>query len=165
MLELKNIRKVYRIGEVETRAVDGITVSFREQEFVAVLGESGSGKTTFLNIIGGLDRYDEGELIIKGKSTKNFKEREWDAYRNNSVGFVFQSYNLISHLSIVTNVELGMTLSGVSREEKHGAGHRSAGAGRAEGASAQEAQPAFRRTDAARSHRPRAGQRPRNPAL
>ena len=119
MLELKNIRKVYRIGEVETRAVDGITVSFREQEFVAVLGESGSGKTTFLNIIGGLDRYDEGELIIKGKSTKNFKEREWDAYRNNSVGFVFQSYNLISHLSIVTNVELGMTLSGVSREEKH----------------------------------------------
>lgn len=110
---------MYRIGEVETRAVDGITVSFREQEFVAVLGESGSGKTTFLNIIGGLDRYDEGELIIKGKSTKNFKEREWDAYRNNSVGFVFQSYNLISHLSIVTNVELGMTLSGVSREEKH----------------------------------------------
>lgn len=110
---------MYRIGEVETRAVDGITVSFREQEFVAVLGESGSGKTTFLNIIGGLDRYDDGELIIKGKSTKNFKEREWDAYRNNSVGFVFQSYNLISHLSIVTNVELGMTLSGVSREEKH----------------------------------------------
>ena len=119
MLELKDIRKVYRVGELETRAVDGITVSFREKEFVAVLGESGSGKTTFLNIIGGLDRYDDGELIIKGKSTKNFKEREWDAYRNNSVGFVFQSYNLITHLSIVTNVELGMTLSGVSREEKH----------------------------------------------
>ena len=119
MLELKDIRKVYRVGELETRAVDGITVSFREKEFVAVLGESGSGKTNFLNIIGGLDRYDDGELIIKGKSTKNFKEREWDAYRNNSVGFVFQSYNLITHLSIVTNVELGMTLSGVSREEKH----------------------------------------------
>ena len=119
MLELRDIKKVYKVGDIETGAINGISVSFREKEFVAILGESGSGKTTFLNIIGGLDRYDSGELIIKGKSTKDFKEREWDAYRNNSVGFVFQSYNLISHLSIVANVELGMTLSGVSRAQKH----------------------------------------------
>lgn len=119
MLELKNIKKTYRVGDVETRALDDISVSFREQEFVAILGTSGSGKTTCLNIIGGLDRYDSGNLIINGKSTKNFKDREWDAYRNNSIGFIFQSYNLISHLSIVANVEMGMTLSGVSAAEKH----------------------------------------------
>ncbi len=119
MLELKNIKKTYRVGDVETRALDDISVSFREQEFVAILGTSGSGKTTCLNIIGGLDRYDSGDLIINGKSTKNFKDREWDAYRNNSIGFIFQSYNLISHLSIVANVEMGMTLSGVSVAEKH----------------------------------------------
>ena len=118
MLELKNVRKTYHVGDIETRALDGISVAFRQKEFVAILGTSGSGKTTCLNIIGGLDRYDEGELIIKGKKTSDFKERDWDAYRNNSVGFVFQSYNLIMHLSIVANVELGMTLSGVSAEEK-----------------------------------------------
>lgn len=119
MLALKNIKKTYRVGDVETKALDDISVSFREKEFVAILGTSGSGKTTCLNIIGGLDRYDSGDLIINGKSTKNFKDREWDAYRNNSIGFIFQSYNLISHLSIVANVELGMTLSGVSSAEKH----------------------------------------------
>jgi putative ABC transport system permease protein len=119
MLELKNIRKTYHVGDIETRALDGISVAFREKEFVAILGTSGSGKTTCLNIIGGLDRYDSGELVIKGKKTSDFKENDWDAYRNNSVGFVFQSYNLIMHLSIVANVELGMTLSGVSTEEKH----------------------------------------------
>lgn len=119
MLQLKNIKKKYQIGEIETIALDGISASFREKEFVAILGTSGSGKTTALNIIGGLDQYDSGDLIIKGKSTKNFKDEEWDAYRNNSIGFVFQNYNLISHLSIVANVELGMTLSGVSREKKH----------------------------------------------
>lgn len=119
MLELKNIRKTYRVGDIETRALDGISVAFRQKEFVAILGTSGSGKTTCLNIIGGLDRYDEGEMYIKGKKTSDFKDRDWDAYRNNSVGFVFQSYNLIMHLSIVANVELGMTLSGVSAEEKH----------------------------------------------
>ena len=118
MLELRNIRKTYRIGDIETRALDGISVAFREREFVAILGPSGSGKTTCLNVIGGLDRYDEGDLIIKGKETKNFLDSDWDAYRNNSIGFVFQSYNLITHLSIVANVELGMTLSGVSAEEK-----------------------------------------------
>ncbi len=119
MLELKNITKIYKVGNIETRALDDVSLSFRKNEFVAILGTSGSGKTTSLNIIGGLDRYDSGDLIINGRSTKNFKEREWDAYRNNSIGFVFQSYNLISHLSIVANVEMGMTLSGVSSSEKH----------------------------------------------
>lgn len=119
MLELKEIRKSYRVGDFKTEALDGISVKFRKSEFVAILGASGSGKTTCLNVIGGLDRYDSGDLIINGKSTKNFKDKDWDAYRNNTIGFVFQSYNLISHLSIVANVELGMTLSGVSRQEKH----------------------------------------------
>lgn len=119
MLELKNVKKTYKIGDIETQALKGINVAFREKEFVAILGTSGSGKTTCLNIIGGLDTYDSGELTIKGKRTKDFKEKDWDAYRNNSIGFVFQSYNLITHLSIVANVELGMTLSGVSKVEKH----------------------------------------------
>ena len=118
-LSLKNIRKTYHVGDVETKALDDVSVTFRKKEFVAILGTSGSGKTTCLNIIGGLDRYDSGDLIINGKSTKDFKEREWDAYRNNSIGFIFQSYNLITHLSIVANVEMGMTLSGVSSSEKH----------------------------------------------
>lgn len=119
MLELKNIKKIYKIGEVETKALDDVSVAFRKKEFVAILGTSGSGKTTCLNIIGGLDRYDSGDLVIKGKMTKDFKDKDWDAYRNNSIGFVFQSYNLITHLSIVANVELGMTISGVSKSEKH----------------------------------------------
>jgi len=118
MLELKHIKKSYKIGDIETVALDDINVSFREKEFVAILGPSGSGKTTCLNIIGGLDRYDSGEMTIKGKKTQDFKEKDWDAYRNNSIGFVFQSYNLISHISIVANVELSMTLSGVSAKEK-----------------------------------------------
>ena len=118
MLELKNVKKTYKVGEIETRALNGISVAFRDREFVAILGASGSGKTTCLNIIGGLDRYDSGEMTIKGKQTASFKDGEWDAYRNNSIGFVFQSYNLITHLSIVANVELGMTLSGVSKSEK-----------------------------------------------
>lgn len=119
MIEFKNIKKTYHVGGIETKALDGISAAFRKKEFVAILGASGSGKTTFLNIIGGLDRYDSGELIIKGKSTSDFTDQDWDAYRNNSIGFVFQTYNLISHLSIVSNVELGMTLSGVSAEERH----------------------------------------------
>ena len=106
MLELKDVKKTYHVGDIETKALDGVSVAFREKEFVAILGTSGSGKTTCLNIIGGLDHYDSGDLRIKGKSTKDFKDSEWDAYRNNSIGFVFQSYNLISHLSIVANVEL-----------------------------------------------------------
>ena len=119
MLELQNITKIYNTAGNETRALNGVSVAFREKEFVAILGASGSGKTTCLNVIGGLDRYDSGDLVIKGKKTKDFSDKDWDAYRNNSVGFVFQSYNLIMHLSIVANVEMGMTLSGVSKEEKH----------------------------------------------
>ncbi|MDD2628056.1 MAG: ATP-binding cassette domain-containing protein [Clostridia bacterium] len=118
MLELKNIRKTYILGEFKTKALDDISVAFRKKEFVAILGPSGSGKTTCLNIVGGLDRYDSGELIIKGKKTSDFKEKEWDAYRNNSIGFVFQNYNLIHHLDIVSNVEMSLTLSGVSSKEK-----------------------------------------------
>jgi len=119
MLQLKDLRKSYHVGDTVTHALDDVSISFRNQEFVAILGPSGSGKTTLLNVIGGLDRYDSGDLIINGKSTKNFKETDWDAYRNNSVGFVFQNYNLISHLSIIANVELGMNLSGVSASERH----------------------------------------------
>jgi len=118
VLHLKGIKKSYTTGDFTQTALDGIDLSFRNQEFVAILGKSGSGKTTSLNIIGGLDQYDSGDLVINGKSTKNFTDRDWDAYRNNSVGFVFQSYNLITHLSILDNVEMGMTLSGVSTAEK-----------------------------------------------
>ncbi|MCL6459289.1 MAG: ATP-binding cassette domain-containing protein [Gorillibacterium sp.] len=119
MLELKGISKSYTTGDFTQVALNGINLDFRKNEFVAILGQSGSGKTTCLNVIGGLDQYDKGDLIINGKSTKDFKDADWDAYRNNSVGFIFQSYNLISHLSIVDNVELGMTLSGISVAEKH----------------------------------------------
>lgn len=119
MLELKEIFKSYTTGEFTQVALNKVSLKFRKSEFVAILGPSGSGKTTCLNVIGGLDQYDKGDLIINGKSTKNFKDADWDAYRNNSVGFIFQSYNLISHLSIIDNVEMGMTLSGVSAKEKH----------------------------------------------
>lgn len=111
-------KKYYTVGGTTTKALDGVSVAFRKQEFVAILGPSGSGKTTMLNVIGGLDNYDSGDLIINGKSTKNFKEADWDAYRNNSIGFIFQSYNLISHQGILDNVELGMTLSGISKAER-----------------------------------------------
>lgn len=119
MLQLKNITKSYTTGNFTQVALNNINLNFRKSEFVSILGQSGSGKTTCLNVIGGLDHYDSGDLIINGKSTKNFKDSEWDAYRNNSIGFIFQSYNLISHLNIVDNVEMGMTLSGVSASEKH----------------------------------------------
>ena len=118
MLELKNIKKSYKVADFTQTALNGISLKFRKNEFVAVLGQSGSGKTTLLNIIGGLDHYDSGDLIINNKSTKKFKDTDWDAYRNNCIGFVFQSYNLISHISILANVELGMTLSGVSKKER-----------------------------------------------
>lgn len=119
MLQLKNIKKSYTTGDFTQVALNNVSLNFRKNEFVAILGQSGSGKTTCLNIIGGLDQYDSGDLIINGKSTKQFKDSDWDAYRNNSVGFIFQSYNLITHLSIIDNVEMGMTLSGVSSTEKH----------------------------------------------
>lgn len=118
MLKLKNIKKDYKTGDFIQHALKNISVSFRKNEFVAILGPSGSGKTTLLNIIGGLDRYDSGDLIIDGKSTKSFKDKDWDAYRNHAVGFIFQSYNLISHISVLENVEMGMTLSGISAAER-----------------------------------------------
>jgi len=112
MLEIKNIKKSYKTGTFIQHALNDIDLKFRKNEFVAVLGPSGSGKTTLLNIIGGLDRYDSGDLLIKGKSTKKFKDKNWDSYRNKSVGFIFQNYNLISHISLLDNIEMGMTLSG-----------------------------------------------------
>ncbi len=118
MLELKNINKSYKTGNFVQHALKNVDLSFRKNEFVAILGPSGSGKTTLLNIIGGLDRYDSGDLIINGKSTKKFKATEWDSYRNNCVGFIFQSYNLINHISVLENVEMALTLSGYKRKNK-----------------------------------------------
>ena len=116
MLQLKNITKDYLSGDQTVHALKGIDIEFRKSEFVSILGPSGCGKTTLLNIIGGLDRYTAGDLIINGKSTKKFKDKDWDAYRNYSVGFVFQNYNLIPHQSVLANVELALTLSGVNKK-------------------------------------------------
>ena len=118
MLRLENITKEYVTGDSKVEALKGISLQFRKSEFVSILGQSGCGKTTLLNIIGGLDRYTSGDLVINGKSTKEFKDRDWDSYRNHSVGFVFQSYNLIPHQTILANVELALTLSGVSKSER-----------------------------------------------
>lgn len=118
MLEIKNIRKSFKTADFTQIALDNISIKFRKSEFVSILGPSGSGKTILLNIIGGLDRYDSGDLVINNKSTKTFKDKDWDAYRNNCIGFVFQNYNLISHISILENVEMGMTLSGVKTKER-----------------------------------------------
>ncbi len=118
MLELKNIKKDYPAGGETVKALKGITLQFRESEFVSILGPSGCGKTTLLNIIGGLDQYTSGDLIINGTSTKDFKDRDWDSYRNHSIGFVFQSYNLIPHQTVLQNVELALTLSGVTKTER-----------------------------------------------
>ena len=118
LLELKNISKVYDTAGIQQRALDKISIQFRECEFVSILGQSGSGKTTMLNIIGGLDNYTTGDLLINGVSTKKYKDRDWDTYRNHSIGFVFQSYNLIPHQTALANVELALTLSGVGKEER-----------------------------------------------
>ena len=118
MLEIKNISKSYKTGDFVQHALNNVSIKFRENEFVSILGQSGSGKTTLLNILGGLDRYDKGDLIINNKSTKKFKDTNWDSYRNNCVGFIFQSYNLISHISVLENVELSTTLSGYSRKRR-----------------------------------------------
>ena len=118
MLKLKNITKDYVLGDTTVHALRGVSLEFRESEFVSILGQSGCGKTTLLNIIGGLDKYTDGDLVINGKSTKQFQDRDWDTYRNHSIGFVFQSYNLIPHQTVLSNVELALTLSGVSPDER-----------------------------------------------
>ncbi len=118
MIQLKNIKKDYYLGGGAVHALKGIDLSFRESEFISILGPSGCGKTTMLNILGGLDKYSDGDLVINGVSTKNYKDRDWDSYRNHSVGFVFQTYNLIPHQSVLQNVELALTLSGVSKSER-----------------------------------------------
>lgn len=118
MLTLSNITKVYQSGDIKQTALNGVSLSFRENEFVSILGQSGSGKTTMLNIIGGLDQYTSGDLIIDGVSTKEYKDRDWDTYRNHRIGFVFQSYNLIPHISVLENVEMALTLSGVSKKRR-----------------------------------------------
>ena len=118
MLQLKKIRKEYKTGDLVQTALNDVSLNLRDSEFVAILGPSGSGKTTLLNIIGGLDRYDSGDLVINGISTKKYTDRDWDSYRNHTVGFVFQSYNLIPHQTVLSNVELALTLSGVSKSER-----------------------------------------------
>ena len=118
MLQIKNIKKEYRTGDLVQKALDDVSLNLRDNEFVAILGPSGSGKTTLLNIIGGLDRYDSGDLIINGTSTRKYKDRDWDSYRNHTIGFVFQSYNLIMHQTVLANVELALTISGISGSER-----------------------------------------------
>ncbi|NCA67191.1 MAG: ABC transporter ATP-binding protein, partial [Clostridia bacterium] len=118
MLKLVDIKKYYGDGTSQVAALNGVSINFRNSEFVSVLGPSGCGKTTLLNIIGGLDRYSFGDLIINNISTKHYRDRDWDSYRNHSIGFVFQTYNLIPHLSVLTNVEMALTISGVSKEER-----------------------------------------------
>ena len=118
MLELKKISKVYETEDYKQKALDGVSINFRKNEFASILGPSGSGKTTLLNIIGGLDQYTSGDLIINSTSTKEYKDRNWDSYRNHRVGFVFQSYNLIPHQSVLSNVELALTISGISKTER-----------------------------------------------
>lgn len=118
MLQIKNISKQYKTGDLVQTALNGVSLNFRDNEFVSILGPSGSGKTTLLNIIGGLDRYDSGDLIINNVSTKNYKDRDWDSYRNHTIGFVFQSYNLIPHQTVLSNVELALTIGGISKSER-----------------------------------------------
>ena len=118
MLELKHIRKAYVTAGFTQVALDDVSVSFRDNEFVAVLGASGSGKTTMLNILGGLDHADSGDIVVSGISTKDYSDKDWDTYRNHRIGFIFQSYNLIPHQSVLSNVELALTLAGVSKSER-----------------------------------------------
>lgn len=118
MLQCQHIVKEYYAGDQVIKAVNDLSVTFRDNEFVSILGQSGCGKTTFLNIIGGLDQYTSGDLIINGKSTKEYTDKDWDTYRNHRIGFIFQSYNLIMHQTVLKNVEMSLTLSGVPKEER-----------------------------------------------
>ena len=118
MLRLSKIRKVYIAGDTKVEALKGLDIAFRKNEFVSILGPSGCGKTTLLNIIGGLDKYTSGDLFINGRSTKDFTDRDWDIYRNHRIGFIFQSYNLIPHQTVLGNVELALTISGISKAER-----------------------------------------------
>ncbi len=118
MLNLTEIRKDYVTSSETVHALKGVSIAFRKQEFVSILGPSGCGKTTLLNIIGGLDKYTDGDLLINGRSTKSYTDRDWDVYRNHRVGFIFQSYNLIPHQTVLGNVELALTIAGMSREER-----------------------------------------------
>jgi len=118
MLQIQSISKQYKTGDLVQTALDKVSLNFRDNEFVSILGPSGSGKTTLLNIVGGLDRYDSGDLIINNVSTKNYKDADWDSYRNHTIGFVFQSYNLIPHQTVLSNVELALTIGGISPKER-----------------------------------------------
>ena len=118
MVKLSGISKSYVANDIKVQALKDVNLQFKQGEFVSILGPSGCGKTTMLNIIGGLDRYDSGDIEVNGKSTKYFKDKDWDAYRNHSIGFVFQSYNLIGHQTVLSNVELALTLAGVSKHER-----------------------------------------------
>ncbi|MFQ6773540.1 MAG: ABC transporter ATP-binding protein, partial [Clostridia bacterium] len=118
MISIKNIVKDYQAGDTIVHALRDININFRKSEFVSILGPSGCGKTTLLNIIGGLDKYTSGDIVVNGKSTKEFKDKDWDAYRSHYIGFVFQSYNLIPHLSVLENVELALTIAGTSKKER-----------------------------------------------
>ena len=161
MLKLIGIKKDYPAGAGVVHALRGIDLSFRRAEFVSILGPSGCGKTTLLNIIGGLDGYTEGDLVIDGTSTKEYKDRDWDAYRNHSIGFVFQSYNLIPHQSVLQNVELALTLSGVGKAERRARRTRSR-IGRTWRPAEQASERDVRRSDAARCHRTCPRQRARD---
>ena len=118
MLQVKHVSKWYKTGDFIQTALNDVSLNLRDNEFVSILGPSGSGKTTLLNIIGGLDHYDQGDLIINGITTQKYKDRDWDSYRNHTIGFVFQNYNLIPHQSILSNVEMALTISGISKKKR-----------------------------------------------
>ena len=161
MLQIQNIFKEYKTGSLVQKALGGVSLNLRDNEFVAILGPSGSGKTTLLNIIGGLDRYDSGDLVINGISTKKYKDRDWDSYRNHTIGFVFQSYNLIPHQTILSNVELALTISGISKGERR---TRAAKALEKVGLGDQLHKKPNQMSGGPRGHRPGAGQRPGYPS-
>jgi len=164
MLKLVDIKKEYDSGNSVVYALKGVSIEFRKNEFVSILGQSGCGKTTLLNIIGGLDRYTSGDLIINGRSTKEYKDHDWDNYRNHSIGFVFQSYNLIPHQTVLANVELALTLSGVSRAERKKRRNSRSPKGGSRKSVEQTPQPDVRRTNAARRHSESTDKRPGNTA-